>query len=117
MQQMEVNPPAAAAREPDSIVSACSIPGSRRCTCISMKPGATTRPDASNTSAPGSPPFAPMPATLPSSSARSAIASNPEAGSMTRPFLIKSLLTDNPFEHRHAYGDAILHLGQDDRSL
>ena len=44
MQQMEVKPPAAAAREPLSMVSACSKPGSRRWTCMSMKPGATTRP-------------------------------------------------------------------------
>src|ERR1035437_2534312 len=51
MQQMDVNPPAAAAREPLSMVSACSNPGSRRCTCISMKPGATIIPVASNTSA------------------------------------------------------------------
>ena len=45
MQQMEVNPPAAAAREPLSMVSAYSKPGSRRWTCMSMKPGATMRPD------------------------------------------------------------------------
>ena len=32
MQQIEVNPPAAAAFEPVSMVSACSMPGSRRCT-------------------------------------------------------------------------------------
>ena len=51
MQQMDVKPPAAAAREPLSMVSACSKPGSRRCTCISMKPGATIMPVASNTSA------------------------------------------------------------------
>jgi anti-sigma factor ChrR (cupin superfamily) len=29
-----------------------------------------------------------------------------------RPFLIRSLVTDNPFEHRHPHGDAVLHLIQ-----
>src|SRR6266542_2030743 len=117
MQQIEVNPPATAARAPVSMVSACSIPGSRRCTCMSMKPGATTRPEASNTSAPAKSRPAPTAATRPSASATSAIASNPVAGSTMRPFLIRSLLTDNPFEHRHAYGDAVLHLVQNHRAL
>ena len=52
MQQIDVKPPAAAARAPVSMVSACSKPGSRRCTCMSIKPGATIRPVASKTSAP-----------------------------------------------------------------
>src|SRR5260221_8534260 len=121
MQQIEVNPPAAAARAPVSMVSACSIPGSRRCTCMSMKPGATTRPDASNTSAPANSRPAPIPAMRPSSSARSATASNPDAGSIMRPFLIRSLLTslltNDPFEYRHAHGDAVLHLVQNHRAL
>ena len=39
-----VNPPAAAARAPDVIVSLCSPPGSRRWTCTSMSPGVTRRP-------------------------------------------------------------------------
>ena len=39
--QTEVNPPAAAAAVPVAIVSLCECPGSRRCTCISMSPGAT----------------------------------------------------------------------------
>src|ERR1700720_3856607 len=43
MQTIVVNPPAAAARAPDSIVSLCVKPGSRRCTCRSIKPGATIR--------------------------------------------------------------------------
>src|SRR5947208_1708373 len=123
MQQMEVKPPAAAARAPVSMVSACSMPGSRRCTCMSMKPAATTRPDASSTSAPASSRPTPIPAIRPSSSARSATASNPDAGSIMRPFLIRSLLTflglitDNPFEHRHTHGDAVLHLVQNHRAL
>src|ERR1035441_1718280 len=61
-----MNPPAAAAREPLSMVSACSNPGSRRCTCISMKPGATIIPVASNTSAFGEERLGATPATRPS---------------------------------------------------
>ena len=68
MQQMEVKPPAAAAREPVSMVSACSMPGSRRCTCMSMKPGATISPVASNIFRAGeSRDRRPMPAMRPSS--------------------------------------------------
>ncbi len=40
-------PPSAAAREPDSIVSASSRPGSRRWACRSTRAGATTHPPAS----------------------------------------------------------------------
>ena len=42
--QIVVKPPCAAARAPLSIVSARSIPGSRRCACRSHRPGAATRP-------------------------------------------------------------------------
>ena len=44
MAQTEVNPPAAAAAVPVAMVSLCACPGSRRCTCRSMKPGATMHP-------------------------------------------------------------------------
>ena len=54
------------------------------CACRSMKPGATTRPAASIIrSAPPRP--VPTAAILPSSSATSAVASMPLAGSTTRP--------------------------------
>src|SRR6266566_9034783 len=43
MQTTVVNPPAAAARAPESIVSLWLNPGSRRCTCMSIKPGHTMR--------------------------------------------------------------------------
>src|SRR5436189_3100127 len=43
IQTIVVNPPAAAARAPDSIVSLWPNPGSRRCTCMSIKPGHTMR--------------------------------------------------------------------------
>ena len=46
-----VNPPATAAAAPLAIVSLYSCPGSRKCTCMSMKPGATINPVASKTSA------------------------------------------------------------------
>src|SRR6266511_1763398 len=49
--QTAVNPPAAAARRPVATVSAYSRPGSRRCACRSMKPGSTSKPLASKTSA------------------------------------------------------------------
>ena len=52
MQTTAVQPPSAAARAPVSIVSASSRPGSRKCTWMSTRPGATTQPSASSTSAP-----------------------------------------------------------------
>jgi len=52
MQATAVKPPAAAARVPEAIVSLYSKPGSRRCTCMSTKPGQTTLPVASMTSVP-----------------------------------------------------------------
>ena len=39
MQATAVKPPATAAAVPVATVSLCSWPGSRRCTCMSMKPG------------------------------------------------------------------------------
>ena len=42
-----VKPPWAAAASPLAIVSAASLPGSRRCACRSMKPGATMTPRSS----------------------------------------------------------------------
>ena len=93
MQQMDVNPPAAAAREPVSMVSACSMPGSRRCTCMSMKPGATIMPGGvehlrvRRESRPA--PHCRRCGRL--RSARRPLASKPDAGSITRPFLMRSL--------------------------
>src|SRR5207302_495568 len=51
MAQTALNPPAAAARAPVAIVSTSSLPGSRRWTCRSTNPGATTWPRTSRTSA------------------------------------------------------------------
>ena len=47
IQATSVKPPKAAARQPVSIVSLCSYPGSRKCTCISIQPGEMYDPEAS----------------------------------------------------------------------
>ncbi|MNC07245.1 hypothetical protein D3C75_547870 [compost metagenome] len=47
MQAIVVKPPFAAERAPVSMVSLCSKPGSRRCTCISISPGISSLPSAS----------------------------------------------------------------------
>src|ERR1700675_663641 len=121
MQQMEVNPPAAAARAPDSMVSAYSKPGSRRWTCISMKPGATINPVASNFSAPVTCSFSPMTAMRPSSTNTSRIASRRLAGSITRPFRIINfrikLIVQDSFQHGHAHRDSVLHLVENHGAL
>ena len=94
MQQTAVNPPRAAARVPVSIVSDDSCPGSRRCACKSINPGATIRPAASNTSAPGTAcrlPGCATSAILSPSIRMSRGASVFVAGSITRPFLITSI--------------------------
>ena len=44
MQAIEVKPPATAAAVPVAIVSSSSKPGSRRWTCMSIRPGATILP-------------------------------------------------------------------------
>src|SRR5437763_5446807 len=94
MQQTAVNPPRAAAFVPLSIVSDDSCPGSRRCACRSINPGATIKPFASSISAPAPAPIFPAgPTSLifsPSTKTSSA-ASVLLAGSITRPFLISSI--------------------------
>src|SRR5258708_7232297 len=94
MQQTAVNPPRAAARVPVSMVSEDSCPGSRRCTWRSTKPGATTRPLASKTSVFCGAEIFPAGATSfifsPSSRTSKAL-SVFDAGSTTRPFLIRSI--------------------------
>ena len=44
-----VNPPFAAAADPETKSSASVAPGSRKCTCTSHSPGVTTNPGRSNT--------------------------------------------------------------------
>src|SRR5580704_16232329 len=92
--QMAVKPPRAAACDPVSIVSEFSWPGSRRCACMSMKPGATMRPAASKICAPLAREIFPAGAisAIRSPSRRmSRGASVLDAGSRTRPFLISSM--------------------------
>ena len=48
MQTTEVNPPRAAAAVPVAMVLLAVWPGSRRCTCKSIRPGQTTSPSASD---------------------------------------------------------------------
>src|SRR5260221_642216 len=95
MQHTAVNPPRAADFVPDSMVSEDSWPGSRKCTCRSIKPGATIIPLASNTSASRNPanfPGTPTSFTNSPSSKTSIAASVFDAGSITRPFLISNIL-------------------------
>src|SRR5258708_4020041 len=95
MQHTAVNPPRAADFVPDSMVSEDSWPGSRKCTCRSIKPGATIIPLASNTSASRNPanfPGAPTSLTTSPSSNTSIAASVFDPGSITRPFLISNIL-------------------------
>src|SRR2546421_482402 len=83
----------AAARVAVSMVSEDSCPGSRRCAWRSTKPGATIRPVASNTCAPLGEIFPVGARSVICSPSRrtSRGASVFRAGSMTRPFLIKSI--------------------------
>src|ERR1700730_18624490 len=93
MQQTAVNPPRAAARVPDSILSEDAWLGSRRCACRSINPGATMRPAASKTSASRAEVF-PAGATsaMRSPSRRTSRAASVfRAGSTTRPFLTSSM--------------------------
>src|SRR3954465_8177869 len=53
MQAIEVKPPASAAAVPVAMVSASSRPGSRRGTCMSMKPGQTILPAPASVRAAG----------------------------------------------------------------
>src|SRR5436309_9433067 len=86
MQATAVNPPCTAAAVPDAISSLCVCPGSRRCTCMSTKPGATRRLRASMTRwRPPGEMLASIAAIRPSASSTSASRSTPVAGSMTRP--------------------------------
>src|SRR5689334_11357874 len=96
MQHTAVKPPRAADLVPVSMVSDDSCPGSRRCTCRSINPGATIIPLASKTCVlfdeenfPGAPTSL---MTSPSSRTSSA-ASVLRAGSITRPFLISNILS------------------------
>ena len=73
---------------PLAMVSLADWPGSRKCTCKSIKPGQTTNPLVSSFTVSGGDSFAasgPMAATWPSRNSTSAWRSTRLAGSMTRP--------------------------------
>src|SRR5690606_17429990 len=86
MQHTVVKPPRTAAAAPVSSVSFSGKPGSRKWTCTSIKPGVTTRPLASTTSAPaGAARPTPTAAICSPTTNTSATASSPCDGSTTRP--------------------------------
>src|SRR5215467_5351550 len=88
---------------------------------MSMNPGATTSPSASKISAPARSRWSPIAAIRPSSTRTSAGPSCPAAGSMTRPFLMRSeaihAFSHDTLQHGHANRNAILHLVEDHRAL
>src|ERR1700719_518622 len=145
MQHTAVKPPRAAARVPVSMLSEDSWPGSRKCTCISIKPGAMINPPASKMSASCARaifPGAAISAIFSPSRRMSCAASVLLAGSTTRPFLISSmrgflflwrglwgsrcLILENAFsafggpghqqkQQSHTHCDAVSHLFEDAR--
>src|SRR5258708_6470592 len=135
--QTAVNPPATAARVPVAIVSLCSCPGSRRCVCRSMKPGATTRPAASKT---GTLDLILLSTrdTRPSSMRTSSLASSSWLGSITRPLVMSRFMVIEAWttafgslpswslrrvrptqqvQHGHPHRHPVRHLLEDDRPL
>src|SRR6266850_1729396 len=143
MQATVVNPPRAAARVPDSIVSFSSCPGSRRCTWMSTSPGQITAPFTDSTSAARSDrtsagASSPRPEIFPSTIQRSWTRSMPRAGSRTLPprmqrglamgllrllhrmlhrRLVRRLVSREEVENRHPHGHPVRDLLQDDRVL
>src|SRR5450759_2119496 len=118
--QTAVKPPAAAARVPVATDSLYSKPGSRRCVWRSTKPGATTRPAASTTSAPFAAILSSTFATTPSRRRTSSVWSRLRDGATTRPPLRRtaSLIaarSDQEIQHGHAHRDAVFHLVEDHR--
>ena len=101
------------------MVSLRSKPGSRRCTCMSMKPGrhheARGVEDLGALERRSS---WPRLAIVPSSMRMSRVSSRPEEGSTTRPFLMSRFIVasrEQKVEDRHAHRHAVLHLVEDHR--
>ncbi len=90
MQATAVKPPATADAAPVAIVSLCSWPGSRRCTCMSIRPGVTSSPATSTTCADPTGRSAPTATMTPPSMRTSRVPSIPLTGSTTRPPLSSS---------------------------
>src|SRR4030095_11109861 len=121
MQTIVVNPPAAAARAPDSIVSLWLNPGSRRWTCMSIKPGATMSPLASTSSISDfGLRISALEATIfPSSMQTSPTSSRLFAGSITRPWrMIVALMSrrdsSTKIQNSHAHGEPVGDLVEND---
>src|SRR5690349_7154431 len=111
MQATAVKPPMTAAAVPVAIVSLCSCPGSRRCTCMSIRPGTTITPDGTaTTAAPLAGRSRPTRAMRSPSMSTSNAPSRPDAGSTTRPPLSSRFIFYSACEqvqHRHPHGDAV----------
>src|SRR5690349_1171479 len=119
MHATAVNPPATAEATPVATVSLCSCPGSRRCTCISMRPGTTPRPAGTSiTVAPSTGRSRPTLAITPSVIRMSNAPSSPLTGSTTRPPLSSFFMFGSAGEqvqHRHPDRHAVGHLVEDHR--
>ena len=92
-----VTPPRTAARPPVARVSLYSSPGSRKCTCRSIKPGITQHPSASMTRSLSVSIFFSTSVIRSPSIRTSHISSSPVPGSSTCPFLIKIVIACIPF--------------------
>ena len=119
MHATAVNPPATADATPVATVSLCSCPGSRRCTCMSMKPGQTISPAGRSTiSAPSAFRFLPTSAMRSPSISTSNTPSLPLAGSTTRPPLRIRFISRPPaskIKNRHSHRDAVRDLIENHR--
>ena len=96
MAQTVVTPPAAAARHPEIISSLYSRPGSRKCTCKSISPGAKTSPEASMILSAEQFKALPKSAILPSTTRTSPTVSSFCEGSITCAFLNSKLPIKTP---------------------
>src|SRR6478672_12884147 len=120
MHATAVKPPATADAVPVATVSLCSCPGSRRCTCMSMRPGHTTRLGGiSTTVTPAATARSRPTSAMRSFSIRmSNTPSRPFTGSTTRPPLSSRFIfysTRQQVQHGHADGDAVGHLLENHR--
>src|SRR5688572_25686479 len=119
MHATAVKPPATAAKVPVATVSLCSCPGSRKWTCMSMRPGHTTSPAGiSSTVAPSTGRSRPTLAMRSPSIRTSNAPSSPLAGSTTRPPLSSFFMFGSASEevqHRHPDRHAVGHLVEDHR--
>src|ERR1035437_9115180 len=113
MHSTVVNPPFAAARDPDSMVSLYSKPGSRKCTCMSINPGSTSMFDASIISASLSVMDFAIFSIFPLFMRMSAFSSFLFAGSTIVPFLINNFIcfaSSHKIQYSHSDCHAVCYL-------